>query len=215
MLLNFPEVQPFLNDFVSQFGHGAVYSTFEAWFKECVNNPNNGVNNFLQDISWGPAPTITTMFKYCMNGYKFYTEECSKYKKKSNNSGVCVKGGEGNQDGENDYYGVIKEILELSYSGWPYKKIILFRCKWFDPTPRRGTNVHSQYNIIEVNKNREYDRYDPFIIAERVRQVYYAPYLLRRDKADWLVVIKTKPVGRVEVENVLDVAYQNDTSSVN
>nr|XP_016493822.1 PREDICTED: uncharacterized protein LOC107813119 [Nicotiana tabacum] len=48
---------------------------------------------------------------------------------------------------------------------------------------------------------REYDRYDPFIIAERVRQVYYAPYPLRRDKAVWLVVIKTKPVGRVEVEN--------------
>ena len=128
---------------------------------------------------------------------------------------MCVKGGEGNQDGKNDYYGVIKEILELSYSGWPNKKIILFRCKWFDPTPRRGTNVHSQYNIIEVNKKREYDRYDPFIIAEKVRQVYYAPYPLRRDKADWLVVIKTKPVGRVEVENVLDVAYQNDTSSVN
>nr|XP_009765182.1 PREDICTED: uncharacterized protein LOC104216762 [Nicotiana sylvestris] len=126
------------------------------------------------------------MSKFCVNGYKFHTEECSKYKK-SNNSGVCVKGGEGNQDGENDFCGVIKEILELSYSGWPYKKIILFRCKWFDPTPRR----------------------------ERVRQVYYAPYPLRRDKADWLVVIKTKPVGRVEVENVLDVAYQNDTSSVN
>ncbi|XP_075106867.1 uncharacterized protein LOC142179877 [Nicotiana tabacum] len=124
-------------------------------------------------------------------------------------------GGEGNQDRENDYYDVIKEILELSYSGWPNKKIILFRCKWFDPTPRRGTNVHSQYNIIEVNKKREYDHYDPFIIAKRVRQVYYAPYPLRRDKADWLVVIKTKPVGRVEVENVLDVAYQNNTSSVN
>lgn len=125
---------------------------------------------------------------------------------------MCVKGGEGNQDRENDYYGVIKEILELSYSGWPYKKIILFRCKWFDPTPRRGTNVHSQYNIIEVNKKREYD---PFIIAERVRQVYYAPYPLRRDMADWLVVIKTKYVGRMKVENVLDVANQNDTSSVN
>ncbi|XP_070044585.1 uncharacterized protein [Nicotiana tomentosiformis] len=36
VLLNCPEVQPFLNDFVSQFGHGAVYSTFEAWFKECM-----------------------------------------------------------------------------------------------------------------------------------------------------------------------------------
>ncbi|XP_070054771.1 uncharacterized protein [Nicotiana tomentosiformis] len=113
------------SDFVSKFGLDAVYSTFEAWLKECVNNSNNGVNQFLKDISWGPAPTVTTMSQYFVNGYKFHAEECSKYKK-SNNSGVCVKGGEGNQDGENDYYGVIKEILELSYSGWPNKKIILF-----------------------------------------------------------------------------------------
>ena len=30
-----------------------------------------------------------------------------------------------------------------------------------------------------------------------------------------MVVIKTKHVGRVEVENMLDVGYQNDTSNVN
>ena len=44
--------------------------------------------------------------------------------------------------------------------------------------------------------------------------MYYAPYPLRRDKSDWWVVIKTKPMGRVEVENELDVAYQNEISSV-
>lgn len=44
--------------------------------------------------------------------------------------------------------------------------------------------------------------------------MYYAPYPLRRNKSDWWVVIKTKLVGRVEVENVLDVAYQNDISNV-
>ncbi|XP_075078667.1 uncharacterized protein LOC107770216 isoform X1 [Nicotiana tabacum] len=42
VLLNCPEVQPFLNDFVSQFGHGAVYSTFEAWFKECMAGRGRG-----------------------------------------------------------------------------------------------------------------------------------------------------------------------------
>nr|XP_018634614.2 putative protein TPRXL [Nicotiana tomentosiformis] len=42
VLLNYPEVQPFLNDFVSQFGHGVVYSTFEAWFKECMADKGRG-----------------------------------------------------------------------------------------------------------------------------------------------------------------------------
>lgn len=51
VLLNCPEVVPFLNHFVSQFGHDAVYTRFDTWFKQFVNDPNNGVNQFLKDIS--------------------------------------------------------------------------------------------------------------------------------------------------------------------
>ncbi|WMV24332.1 hypothetical protein MTR67_017717 [Solanum verrucosum] len=35
-----------------------------------------------------------------------------------------------------------------------------------------------------------------------------------RDKADWWVVIKSKHVERIEIDNVLDVAYQNDVAIV-
>ncbi|KAL3365417.1 hypothetical protein AABB24_010517 [Solanum stoloniferum] len=105
------------------------------------------------------------------------------------------------------------EILELEYSGWPIKRIVLFQCKWFDPTSR-GTRELKQHNIIEVKHTRKYEAYDPFIIAQNAKQVYYAPYPLRGDKSDWWVVIKTKPMGRVDVENELDVAYQNEISSV-
>ncbi|KAK4706978.1 hypothetical protein R3W88_033450 [Solanum pinnatisectum] len=113
------------------------------------------------------------MHQYNVNGFKFATEKYSK-NKKTNNSGVWVKGDDGNQNENIDYFGVLHEILELEYSGWPIKRIVLFQCKWFDPTSR-GT---------------------------------------REDKSDWWVVIKTKPMGRVEVENELDVAYQNEISSV-
>ncbi|KAK6773754.1 hypothetical protein RDI58_028992 [Solanum bulbocastanum] len=47
-----------------------------------------------------------------------------------------------------------------------------------------------------------------------VKQVYYIPYPLCKNKSSWCVVIKTKPMGRVEVEDALDVAYLNDISSV-
>ena len=40
--------------------------------------------------------------------------------------------------------------------------------------------------------------------------MYYAPYPLRNDKSNWWAVIKTKPIGQVEVENVLETAYQNE-----
>ncbi|KAK6789192.1 hypothetical protein RDI58_012991 [Solanum bulbocastanum] len=42
-----------------------------------------------------------------------------------------------------------------------------------------------QHNIIEVKHTRKYRSYDPFIIAQNAKQVYYASYPLRRDKSDW------------------------------
>ncbi|KAK6773744.1 hypothetical protein RDI58_028982 [Solanum bulbocastanum] len=60
---------------------------------------------------------------------------------------------------------------------------------WFDPS-HRGTKVDHQHNIIEVKHTRKYKSYDPFIIAQNAKQVYYAPYPLRINKADWWVAIK-------------------------
>ncbi|KAK6791414.1 hypothetical protein RDI58_010495 [Solanum bulbocastanum] len=133
--------------------------------------------------------------------------------KKTNNSSVYIQGDADGTSQTIEYYGVIQEIIEVRYSGWPKKKIVLFRCEWFDPS-HRGTKMDHQHNIIEVKHTRKYRSYDPFIIAQNAKQLYYASYLLRRDKADWWVVIKSKPVGRIEIDNVLDVAYQNDLAIV-
>ncbi|KAK6791460.1 hypothetical protein RDI58_010541 [Solanum bulbocastanum] len=163
------------------------------------NRPNRH-----DDIGNNPAVQLLSNFNQ--------SEKYSK-NKKTNNSGAWVKGDEGNQNENVDYVGVLHEILELEYSGCPIKRIVLFQCKWFDPTSR-GTRELKQHNIIEVKHTRKYEAYDPFIIAYNAKQVYSAPYLLRRDKSDWWVVIKTKSIGRVEVENELDISYQNDISSV-
>ncbi|KAM3251440.1 hypothetical protein P3L10_005510 [Capsicum annuum] len=189
----------------------AVYPMFLVWFREYVHNPLNYDPNdqFLRDIAWRPDAKVRKFSKYSVNGYRFHIEEFSKGKK-TNTSGVWVKG-----DGGVDYYGVLYEILELDYHiGWPKKKLVLFWCKWYDPTPRLGTKVHPQYKIVEIKRTREYGLYDPFVIAQNVKQVYYAPYPLKKNKSAWRVVIKTKPVGRVVVKDALDVAYQNNISSV-
>ncbi|XP_059306404.1 uncharacterized protein LOC132057825 [Lycium ferocissimum] len=207
ILLNCPEVQPYYDLFVEIHGQEKVYDQFATWFKNYVHNtPCGFYEQFLKDLSWGPIGT-DCMDKYVVNGFKFNTQECANHMK-TNNSGVWVKGADGV-----DFFGVIEEILELEYSGWPRKKIVLFRCNWFDPTPKRGTRVLQDSNIIEVNHTRRYAAYDPFIIAHTVKQVYYVPYPLRPDKSDWWVVIKTKPVGRVEVENDLPAAFQNDDTT--
>jgi len=56
---------------------------------------------------------------YRVNRFKFYTEACS-IEKKTYNCGVRVCGtGEG--DIENDYYGVLKDIVQIEYVSEPLK----------------------------------------------------------------------------------------------
>ncbi|XP_059311461.1 uncharacterized protein LOC132063034 [Lycium ferocissimum] len=207
ILLNCLEVQSYYDLFVEIHGQEIVSDQFAPWFNNYVyNNPCGFHEQFLRDISWGPT-SVHCMEKYVVNGFKFNTRECANHMK-TNNSGVWVKSADGV-----DYFGVIEEILELDYSGWPLKKIVLFLCNWFDPTPKRGTMVLKECNIIEVKHKWRYAGYDPFLIAHNVKQMYYVPYPLRPDKFDWWVVIKTKPIGRVEVENDLPAAFQTDDIS--
>ncbi|KAK6793848.1 hypothetical protein RDI58_007301 [Solanum bulbocastanum] len=129
------------------------------------------------------------MNKYCVNGFKLQSEEVSR-NKKTNNSSVYIQGDVDGTGQTIEYYGVIHDIIEVRYSGWPKKKIVLFRCEWFDPS-HRGTKVEHQHNIIEVkHMTKKYISNDHFIISQNAKQVYYASYPLRRDKADWWVVIK-------------------------
>lgn len=162
----------------------------------------------LISLAWGPESRAISWHKYFINGYKFHTHAWT-VGKKTINSGVYVKGVTGG--GEDDFYGVIQHIFELEYHRLPHK-VALFYCQWFDPRRNRGTKVHPQYDIVDIKMSRQYDRYDPFIIAQKARQVYYVPYPeIRTDKRGWCAVIKTKPIGRIEVDGIEeDMPYQDE-----
>ncbi|KAG5614976.1 hypothetical protein H5410_014800, partial [Solanum commersonii] len=155
---------------------------FKKRGKRCFTNME-----YLFVNTWGNE-AISIEFSKWLRNY-FQTEEVSR-NKKTNNSDVYIQGGVDGTGQTIEYYGVIHEISEVRYSGWPKKKIVLFR-----------TPGNTEIMI-------------PFIIAQNDKQVYCAPYPLRRDKADWWVVIKSKHVGRIKIDSVLDVAYQNDVAIV-
>jgi hypothetical protein len=52
---------------------------------------------------------------YIVNGYRFHTNKHAKGRK-SENHGVYVKGSENENSGV-DYYGVLKEVLEVQFVG--------------------------------------------------------------------------------------------------
>jgi Domain of unknown function (DUF4216) len=126
---------------------------------------------------------------YDVNGYRFHTRAYGA-NKKTTNSGVCVKGSNW-QGTVKDYYGIIEEIIQLEYVG-ANNTIVLFKCNWFDTN--HGVRVDEEHGLVEVNHRSSLRKYEPFVLAYQVIQVYYVPYPSRkRERQDWLVAIKTKP----------------------
>lgn len=171
------------------------------------------INPYIVDISIGPAREVLTYNKCYVNGFCFHTESWSEGRK-TNNCGVWVKGTDGGGN-ETDFFGILKNIVELRYMGEHNKTVVLFMCEWFDPSPRGTRICHRECEIIEVKKGRKYSKYEPFIIAQQARQVYYVQYPGKiPNKKNWLAVIKTKARARVELESSsLDVPYQAEESA--
>ena len=64
-----------------------------------------------------------------INGFKFHTQQYENYKNIMNN-GVCIKGSWWEDKMESDYYGILEEVIKMSYIG--DNSIILFNCQWFN-----------------------------------------------------------------------------------
>ncbi|GJR28058.1 Myc-type, basic helix-loop-helix domain-containing protein [Tanacetum coccineum] len=123
----------------------------------------------LLKVSKGVLWTCT--YPACIvNGVKFvvherdilHTTQCS---------GVSTLG----LDGEM-YYGQLEEILELTYIG--NRKVVLFRCKWFDTiNPKnlttRNRRSYIEHDITHILTDREFHKNNQYILATQVTQYFY------------------------------------------
>jgi hypothetical protein len=65
---------------------------------------------------------------------------------------------------------------------------------------------------VQINKRKRYRFYDPFIIAQRARQVYFVDYPdTCKDMHDWCVVIATNPRGYVEVDEIIQETQADES----
>lgn len=152
----------------------------------------------------GPQLQVTSSPTYFTRGFAFHTVNYGRGKS-TVNYGVSVKGD------SSDFYGIIEEIIEITYVGLVNMKCVLFRCEWYDPVLGRGTRKNN-LGVIDVNSARRYDKYDPFILASQADQVCYIPYPRVKKKTDrWLTVIKINPRGRVEGVSEQDPPMQQGT----
>ncbi|KAM3235134.1 hypothetical protein P3L10_015170 [Capsicum annuum] len=143
----------------------SLEENFAIWFKGYARcNPIE--NEYLCSLARGPLIGSTSHSVYFVNGYKFHIE-CHGRMRSTMNSGVYIS-----DPNFGDYYGRIKEIIQVEYCEAPLKQTVLFKCEWFDPTIDVGVKKHDRYKLVEINHRRRYKKYEPFILAMQATQVF-------------------------------------------
>ena len=146
---------------------------FCGWLKEqlktgAIEDPK------IRHLRFGPSKQVKSYNGIIVNGYRFHIKE-DEQNKATANSGVCCRG---SLYGENefDYYGVVEEIIELSYVG--NNSLFVLRCHWFDPV--NGVKCDERYKLVDVKHRSSLRSYEPFIFAQQAQQVYYTKYSSKR-----------------------------------
>ncbi|XP_055960503.1 uncharacterized protein LOC130015062 [Mercurialis annua] len=143
IFLNCPEIEPYrevfegeLYEFNPEITQTEIVVKLERefafWFEQYVKDPTVCTNPYILSLAKGPLRSVKTFKGYYVNGFKFNTEEYVE-DRVTMNSGVCVKGSLYGP-AESDFYGVLTDIIELEYPALPIKRMVLFKCNWFDPT---------------------------------------------------------------------------------
>ncbi|GKD97522.1 hypothetical protein Tco_1381419, partial [Tanacetum coccineum] len=128
-----------------------------------AHDSGNVDSQIIKDVALGPLRSVATYPVYFVNGYKFHTSEHGLGKSTYNNGFFLTRSNY--SDESNDYYDILVEIVQLEYPTLSIKRVVLFRCDWFDPTPNVGMKVHEVYNLVDVNHRRRFNIYEPFILS--------------------------------------------------
>ncbi|WCJ29244.1 hypothetical protein M5689_010890 [Euphorbia peplus] len=182
VLGNCEEIEPFSCEH-EQEGHNM---DFDEWFQKRIvqlhQERDARVNEELLSLAHDPLQGIQTFKGYVINGFRFHIKELET-KRLRQNSGVLVKGVM--NDKTIDYYGILKEIVELQYLTG--KRIALFKCDWWDVDHVGRAVKVDKHGFCSVNTTRKLTTDEPFVLASQVEQVFYVEDGLT---PNWFVVLK-------------------------
>lgn len=146
----------------------------------------------LKSLSQGPLYGVKSYSGFTCSGVTYHSKDRS-MRRSFENSGILCKADttcyssrlDNNPiSGEIDYYGVLREVIELSYMD--DLRVFLFNCSWYNVLAQ-GTGIKiDEYGFTCVKRSNFLDTDEPYILANQARQVFYV-----RDNTDpaWSIVL--------------------------
>ena len=197
-----------------------LQKNFATWFREHVRHLTN-LSADLRSLAFGPDQRVLVHTACNVNGARFRTL-ASEENLRTQNSGVMNIASFGDQE-ETEYYGVVKEILELRYLSTKERQrsVFLFRCDWYDLASGKKTKMRDDGYFKSVNTTALWYKNDPFILARQAKTCFY----LEDTKygAPWKVVqtfshrhvydVPENDEGTQQGEEINKDAYQEDLCS--
>ena len=128
----------------------------------------------IKGLASGPSRQVTTWQTYDISGFTFCTKSKDK-KSMSQNSGVRCEAIDDETGEIITYFGFIEDIWELDYGTF---QISVFRCQWVED--KHVTVDNYGVRVLDLSKVGYKD--DPWILANRAAQVFYAEQIISNNE---------------------------------
>ena len=179
-------------------------------------NASEEVDDDLFALACGPDLRVRSYSTCVVNGVRYCTIERDK-NKKTQNSGVACAGTYRSEI--IDFYGTLKEIIELQYNAkndGTKRSIVVFRCDWYK-LDGKHTAVRDDGFFKSINIGSLWYKKDCFILATQATQVFYLPD--NKNGPNWRIVqtFKHRHLYNVsEIDGVVSIAapYQEQSCFV-
>jgi hypothetical protein len=152
----------------------------------CMEDVN--VSNDLRHLSHGQVKGLEYSH-YDINGYRFRVVKLeASHPLADTTNNIVVISDEDVTSHVTDYYDILQNIVEYTFSCAKELRVVFFQCDFFDPI--NDTRV-VDFGMVEVKHESCYSGSN-ILLAHQAQQVYYLSYPHASLK-NWLVVYKVNP----------------------